>query len=404
MLLRHLSLVNFRLYARLEIDFPEGIVVLRGANAQGKTSLLEAIYYLATGQAYHASSDRQLIHFLALHTEPLPFALIVAETEDARHERWRLECRLIQETPAPGEQRLRKEVLINGARKRRGDLVGRLTVVLFLPQDLRLVEGSPADRRRYLDLVLSQVDSEYATTLAEYNRALSQRNALLKLLQNGNSADIAQLDFWDELVCRQGAQILARRSTALAELETLATPIHRTLTGGADSLRLAYHPAFTVPAADESQLELPLSTPVGRLDLPAAEIEAALRRQLQRTRAEEISRGVTLVGPHRDEVRWLANGIDLGIYGSRGQARTAVLALKLAEVAWLRARLGEWPLLLLDEVLAELDGQRRQDLLTRLGDAAQCILTTSDVNLFPAEFINHATIWEVKEGQILGCS
>jgi len=401
MLIRHLSLTNFRLYARLEAGLPAGPLILVGANAQGKTSLLEAVYYLATGQSHHATSDRQLINFLTLRTESLPFARIVAEAvgqQDATPKR--LEIRLILDPTQTGESRLRKEVLVNSVKRRVSDLAGQVNGVLFLPQDLTIIEGSPSDRRRYIDLALGQVDPTYAFALSEYSKVLTQRNALLKQLQERGGPD-GQLEFWDERLCEHGALIFNARAAALADLETLASAIHRDLTRGADGLRLAYHPAYDPAGAPEGQLGLPLDVPVHRVGLATADVQAGLRQRLQATRAEELARGMTLCGPHRDEIRFLANGIDLGTYGSRGQARTAVLALKLAEVEWMRTQSGEWPILLLDEVLAELDVNRRRELLARLGGAEQCLLTTTDLTLFPPDFVARATVWEVEAGRIV---
>ncbi len=400
MRVRHLSLTNFRLYARLEVALPPGPLILVGANAQGKTSLLEALYCLATGQSHHAASDRQLINFLALRAEGLPFARIVGEAasrDDPAPKR--VEIRLIVDPTSSGDGRLRKEVLVNGVKRRVSDLAGQVNVVLFLPQDLTLVEGSPSDRRRYVDVALSQVDPAYSLALSEYNKVLSQRNALLKQLQERGGPD-GQLEFWDERLAEHGALIFTARAATLADLETRATAIHRGLTRGADGLRLAYHPAFDPAAAPDGQLGLALDVPIHRGSISQEEVQSGLLDKLRATRAEEISRGMTLSGPHRDEVRFLAGGLDLGTYGSRGQARTAVLALKLAEVEWMQARTGEWPLLLLDEVLAELDINRRHELLARLGAAEQCLLTTTDLTLFPPEFREQATVWRVEGGRI----
>jgi DNA replication and repair protein RecF len=399
MRLRHLSLTNFRLYARLTTDLPTGPLILIGANAQGKTSLLEAIYYLATAQSHHATSDRQLIHFLSL-PNPQPFARIVAEVEK-RDTILRLEIRLVLEPVNGGDFRLRKDVRVNGAKKKVGDLAGGVNAVLFLPQDMAIVEGSPSDRRRYLDTALCQINPAYNAALAEYTKVLSQRNALLKLLQEKSSGE-SQLDFWDDKLCEQGAVILAARASALAELETLASAIHRDLTAGAgaDGLRLAYHPAFDPMAAPDNQIGLPMDVPVHRAGLPVDDIREGLRRKLQTARADDIARGATASGPHRDEIRFIANGIDVGTYGSRGQARTAVLALKLAEMEWMRAKTGEWPILLLDEVLAELDVNRRRDLLARLARAEQCVMTTTDVGLFPSGFVEQAKVWQIKAGRV----
>ena len=400
MVIRQLSLTNFRLYSRLEATLPRGPLILVGANAQGKTSLLEALYYLGTGQSHHAASDRQLINFLALSSEPLPFARIVAEAlSPADSAPKRLEIRLVLDPTQTGDGRLRKEILVNGVKRRLSDLAGQVNVVLFLPQDLTIVEGSPSDRRRYLDLALSQVDPTYSFALLEYTKVLTQRNALLKQLQERGGAE-AQLEFWDERLGEHGALIFTARAAALMELEGLASAIHRDLTRGADGLRLAYHPAFDPAAAPDGQLGLPLDVPVHRTGVAPAEVAAGLVEKLRATRAEEIARGMTLTGPHRDEIRFLAGGIDLGTYGSRGQARTAVLALKLAEVEWMRAKTGEWPVLLLDEVLAELDINRRGELLARLGEAEQVVMTTTDLGLFPKAFVERATVWEVTNGQI----
>ena len=397
---RHLSLTNFRLYSRLEVALPPGPLILVGSNAQGKTSLLEALYYLATGQSHHAAADRQLINFLSLRTESQPFARIVGEAASrADPASKRVEIRLIVDPTASGEGRMRKEVLVNGVKRRVSDLAGQVNVVLFLPQDLTLIEGSPSDRRRYIDIALSQVDADYGLALTEYNKVLSQRNALLKQLQERGNAD-GQLEFWDERLAEHGAVIFTARAAALADLETRASAVHRDLTRGLDGLRLAYHPAFDPAAAPDGQLGLALDVPIHRSSLGQDEVQAGLLAKLRATRAEEVARGMTLSGPHRDEVRFLASGLDLGTYGSRGQARTAVLALKLAEVEWMQARTGEWPLLLLDEVLAELDISRRHELLARLGAAEQCLMTTTDLALFPEAFRDRATVWRVEAGRI----
>ncbi len=399
----HLSLTNFRNYTRLEADLPAGPLILVGRNAQGKTSLLEAIYYLATAESPHATSDRQLIHWLALRNDPRPFLKIVAEVHAAQEIR-RAEVRIeVEEVGAAREQRVKKTVLINGLKRRAGDLHGAVNVVLFLPQDMALVEGSPSDRRRYLDRTLCQIDPVYALALGEYQKILSQRNALLKQLQerNGNGDGAAQLEFWDSELCRHGAAIIAARAKAIEEIERFAAAIHRELTEGAEHLRLAYQPAFDPLDPDTPQLALGIDVPITRAGLVPDEIARRLHEKLESTRSHEIERGMTLTGPHRDDLRFLASGIDLGIYGSRGQGRSAVLSLKLAELAWMTDRAGEPPVLLLDEVLAELDPQRRHDLLRRLGGVEQSIMTTTDLSLFEPAFVANVKKWTVVSGTIL---
>lgn len=400
MRLAHLSLTNFRCYTRLEADLPDGPLILVGRNAQGKTSLLEAIYYLAAASSPHATNDRQLIHWLALRSDPRPFLKIVAEVHTADEIR-KVDIRIeVEDMGAAREQRLKKSVFINGVKRRAGDLHGAVNVVLFLPQDMALVEGAPSDRRRYLDATLCQVDPVYALALGEYQKILSQRNALLKQLQDRNGNGAAELEFWDGELCRHGATLIAARAKALEEIERFAAAIHRELTEGAEHLRLAYQPAFDPLDPDTPQITLGLDVPVTRAGVAPDAIARSLREKLESTRRQEIERGMTLTGPHRDDLRFLASGIDLGIYGSRGQGRTAVLSLKLAEMAWMTDKAGEPPILLLDEVLAELDPRRRRDLLRRIGGAEQSVMTTTDLNLFEAEFVQKVQVWLVNAGAI----
>jgi DNA replication and repair protein RecF len=403
MFLKHLSLTNYRNFARLDVDVPPGSVLLVGANAQGKTSLLEAVYFLATFVSFHAESDRQLINFVA-GREPLAVARIVAEfcreAPSRPSSSHRIEVRIIQEANGlNGGVRARKEVLLDGLERKVSDAVGAFNAVLFQPQSLRVVEGSPEERRRYLNLTLAQAVPHYATALADYNRALSQRNALLKQLSE-RGGDPGQLAYWDELLAATGASLIADRIQSVQELERLAARAHSQLTRGAEVLRLSYEPAYDPLPQPERQYALPLNAPLDRSGISLEKIQQGFQESLERLRPEEIARGVTTIGPHRDDLRFLANGINLGTYGSRGQARTAMLALKLAEVAWLREKTGQWPVLLLDEVLAELDAQRRSDLLERLADTEQAMLTTADLKAFSQEFIHRATLWRIHAGQL----
>jgi DNA replication and repair protein RecF len=401
MLIRHLSLTNFRNYARLELDLPAGPVLLLGDNAQGKTSLLEAIYYLATSRPLHTASPRQLIHWLASQESLTPAARIVAYVErgDATHS---LDVTLMLEPSPGGEERFRKQIKVDNIPRRAQDLVGQMTVVLFVPQDVELVGGSPSLRRRYLDSTLSQVDADYHEALSQFEAVLSQRNALLKQL-NERGGDPDELTYWDEQLSASGALITLRRQQAVIELGKLADAIHRDLTGGQERLRLRYEPCFdpSRPASAEFQMPLKLDVPVvAPSATPVAQAQVSFRAQLEARRSEEIARGVTLVGPHRDEVRFIADEIDLGMYGSRGQQRTSVLALKLAEVEWMRGKTGEWPVLLLDEVLAELDAKRRAYLLARVNGANQSLTTGTGPELFSADYVHRAKILRVTMGRI----
>ena len=398
MQLNHLSLTNFRNFSRLDVEVPRGSILILGANAQGKTSLLEAIYFLATFTSFHASNDRELINFLSTR-EPLAVARIVADfrRNGGNH---RLEVRVIQETNEfNGSPRLRKEVLLDRVKYKLGEVVGRFNAVLFLPQMLSIIEGSPDERRRYLNLALAQVQQEYPDLLSHYNRALGQRNALLKQIGE-YGGDRGQLEYWDDQLVTSGARLIHARIQAVQELERIAARIHHELTRGGEVLRLDYQPAYDPLPHPPGQYSLPLDAPVYRAGLTMQDIRAGFIQQLAVKRDEEIARGVTTIGPHRDELRFLESGVDLGTYGSRGQVRTALLAIKMAEVAWMRSKTGETPVLLLDEVLAELDTERRADLLSRLAVIEQVLLTTTDLDLFTSEFVQQTTLWNVTAGRL----
>ena len=399
MYLKHLSLTNFRNFTRLDLDFPRRVVVLVGDNAQGKTSMLEAIYFLAAFTSFQTHADRQVINFHETKKDSLTVTRLVAEYQHAQG-RHRLEVRLILEPMGVlNGQRLRKEILLDGVKKHVNEVIGHFNAVIFVPQMSQIIEGVPEDRRRYLNLALAQSTPAYARVLSEYNQALTQRNALLKLLgERSGNAD--QLEVWDEALTRLGAQIILWRIEAIQQIERLAARVHYELTHGSETLRLSYEPAFDPLPKPNGQLGLKMDTVLDRSRLELDEIRDGFRARLRELRNEEIARGVTTIGPHRDEMRFLATDIDLGNYGSRGQVRTTLLALKLAEVNWMKERTGEWPVILLDEVMAELDLQRRADLLKYVGESEQVLFTTTDLNLFAPDFVGKAEVWKVSGGKV----
>jgi DNA replication and repair protein RecF len=394
MRLNHLSLTHFRNFARLDFDLPAGTVLIVGGNAQGKTSILEAIYYLATLTSFHAHNDRQLINLLE-GRKKLAVARIVAEYTKGERDH-RLEIRIIKEQTSRGSDRTRKEVLLDRGKKRAGEVIGHFNAVLFLPQMMQVIEGAPQDRRRYFDLAFSQVVPRYANNLNEYGKVLTQRNALLKQLDE-QGGDREQLSFWDARLAERAAQLIYDRIHAIQELDAIAGRIHHELTRSGEVLRLDYMPAFDPIQTAKDQPVL-LDAPIDRGGLKVEKIQEGFLKRLALLRREEIARGMTTIGPHRDEMRFLSNGIDLGIYGSRGQVRTAMMTMKLAEVAWMKEKTGHWPVLLLDEVLAELDEERRADLLKRLANSEQALLTTTDLQLFESELVEDWQIWGLADG------
>jgi DNA replication and repair protein RecF len=397
--IEYLSLTNFRNYARLEVSLPANRpVVLHGDNAQGKTSLLESIYYLAASRSPYTSTDRQLIHWRT-EDEPIPFARLAADVQSRVHGFNRLEMALVLERTPDGGQRFKKTIRVNGADRRVMDIVGMVAVVLFLPQDLTLVEGPPTDRRRFMDTTLSQVDKDYLAALNTYDKVLPQRNALLRRIAE-KQASRGELDYWDTQLVESGSILIAARQKFLRELEVDAQQAHLDLTAKSELLTLSYQPSFPASAQGNGQLSFnSLGLDLHR-QLEPADIMPQFAEQLQAGLDESINRGVTLFGPHRDELRLNINNHDAGLYGSRGQARTAVMALKLAELSWMKSRIGEWPILLLDEVVAELDSKRRAYLLDRIDGATQTLLTTTELDIFSSEFLDRSAIWQVNGGQI----
>lgn len=397
--IRSLSLRQFRTYNRLELDLPAAPILLLGANAQGKTSLLEAIAYLSLGHSPLTSVDQHLIHWSAA-SSGMPFAHLKAEV--VRRDRIdQIEIALERKTLSNGTTRMEKKIHLNQRTVRRADLAGHLNVVIFLPEDINLVGGAPAGRRRHLDDLLAQIYAAYVDAQSAYQTALSRRNALLKHLRD-HGGDPEQLIPLELKLAHNGVLISRYRQRVIQALNIHADRLHQKLTGGSAWLQLQYQPNFNPlkpPAIDYQMGLLVESAQESPVDVET--LAQAYLTQLQDQRSREISRGMTLVGPHRDELRFFSNGIDLGVFGSRGQQRSAVLALRLAELRWLEQETGESPILLLDEVLAELDRARRSYLLDLLGEVEQTILSTTDAEMFPTSFRQRTLMLEVREGIIV---
>jgi DNA replication and repair protein RecF len=244
----------------------------------------------------------------------------------------------------------------------------------------------------------------YANAVRDYAKILTQRNALLKKLQERQDTMLEELEFWDEQLCEKGSVVVARRARALSEIQDYATNIHSELTNDSEYLQLKYYPSFDLNQSQDNQLTLGLDESFAGTTVSADEMVALMKDNIVKLRKDEKRRGMTLVGPHRDDFRFEVSGIDLSLFGSRGQGRTGVLALKLAEMEWMRDRSGEWPILLLDEVLAELDLQRRKDLLQRVHEAEQVIMTTTDLDMIPEQSQARACIWNVARGTLSSAS
>ncbi len=382
MRLQRLQLFDYRNFHRIDIEFSRDIGIFIGDNAQGKSNLLEAIYLLATMRGLRAETDVQLIRRDSLD-DVLPAARAVAEVEtDAGP--LKIEVAVVSRAGAQGPVAT-KTVRVNGVPKRLSDAVGRLTAVLFSADDLEMIGGAPSLRRRNLDITLMQVDQSYSAARSRYERVLLQRNHLLKRVRDGEARP-DELDFWDDELCKDGGVILQRRATALAELGALAGDYHALLAPG-ESLEVRYQPRI-----DHLTLDFASATPE---DAEGA-LAAALRRGVNR----DIAAGMTLQGPHRDDVLFVLNGLPASGYASRAQQRTIALSLRLAEARLLSLRRGEAPILLLDDVLSEMDAARRQSVLAAIGHVDQMLVTGTDWDRFPSDFVSQAALFAVEGGDV----
>jgi DNA replication and repair protein RecF len=358
--LRRLQLRNHRNYAQLDLVPGPGINVFIGANGQGKTNLLEAVAMLALSSSPRARRELELVGPVA------PVARIEAEVESAG-----ITAELAITLTTEGD-RARRVIEVDGVRRRAFDLPGRFRVTLFWPDDLGLVKAGPELRRRFLNQMLVQVEPGYARALAGLKRVLEQRNSLLKRVAAGEAGG-DELEVWNQELVKLGGEVAAARAAAVLELEPEAARSHAEI-------------------ADGERLEI-------RYEGPPLNLAEAVHNSL----AEDLRRGSTTVGPHHDDLRILLEGREARAYSSQGQQRTAVVSLKLAEAALVARRSGERPVLLLDDVLSELDGERRSALLRQVADAGQVIITSVEAGPFPPELIASSMVWTVVAGRIEAC-
>lgn len=370
--LARLELEEFRSYRRLDLPLPAAGLRLRGDNASGKSSLLEAIVMLATTRSPRSTAERDVVRWDSGEDLGVaPFARIRGEVVRADGP---VSIEIALQTDPARNGVARKVVRLNGRPARASEAVGRLKAVLFSPEDVALVSGSPSGRRRYLDLTVSQTSGSYLRALSRYQRVLEQRNSLLKSLQrervHPESPHAAgQLAFWDDELTALGSTVVAFRRRALDRLGTLAAAEFERLTGAAG---FAVEYLASVPGV--------AATPLADGDEGFDRIRTAVHRSFEEAlagrRADEIRRGVSVVGPHRDDFSLTVGGMDLATFGSRGQQRLAVIALKLAETAYMAEVAGEPPVLLLDDVLSELDAGHRTLLERAAGTIdAQVVVT-----------------------------
>jgi len=381
MRLHRLQLFDYRNFHRLDLSLGPGASVFIGANAQGKTNLLEAVYLLATMKELRAESEAQVIRREAA-ADPIPAARVAGEGETAAGP-LKVEVAVIGREGSNGLI-AGKTVKVNGVPKRLSDAVGRLTAVLFTAADIDLIAGAPSARRRYIDITLSQVDSRYVVARSRLERVITQRNHLLKRMREGQ-AQVDELSFWDAELARDGGYVFAVRSAALTELAALAGEAHASL-APVEDLRLEYRPRLDGETAESLR--------------DAESAAAAYREALRRGVSRDAAAGMTLQGPHRDDIAFFLDGVPAAGFSSRAQQRTIALALRLAEARLLDARRGEPPLLLLDDILSEMDATRGRSVIDAVSAYDQLLITATDIERFPEGFLERAAVFNVAGGAV----
>lgn len=349
--------VNFRNYTQCQLKLASMINVFYGKNAQGKTNILEAIFYGAFGLSHRTSTEEDL---LKLGTDAMAVGIEFASfsgTHEVKLKKYRQ------------QQKWKKEIWLDGAKVRPKEHYGALNTVMFSPEDLQLVKGEPALRRRFFDMQISQTDPIYYDLLVKYNRVLLQRNRLLKELRDeGGRQEILQP--WNQEFIKLATAITKKRLQALAKLDAIASEIYASITSNQEELKVRYE-----LKANNGELLYPAS---------AEELtESFYAKALAERERIDILRGNTGIGPHRDDLQLLLNGLSLRSFGSQGQQRSGALALKLSQLEYVRREIGEFPILLLDDVMSELDDSRRAQLLLFIDGRVQTFITVNDRELIP---------------------
>ena len=398
MRLNQLVLRNFRSYADCEIEFTDRVNLIVGENAQGKTTLLEAIYFLSTAKSHRTYPDNELIR----HSESWFYLKgEIAATDGARPnpEPHDLQLSNLMTVEASNELSGKKRFKFNGIiQKKLSQWIGQFNVVFFSPESLTLVKGSPADRRRFIDLLISQINSAYLTSLQNYQFALKQRNELLKQIRS-KQASPDFLDPWDDILVAEGIAIIQTRVRIFDQLKVYVQAKHAELTGNREILELKYQPS---PEKIDDAMEQV------REDSATGEATELLRKGLQSSRSYDILRGMTSVGPHRDDFKLILESQSAGamyfqeakVFGSQGQQRTIALALKLGELELIRETTGKTPIVLLDDVFSELDGERSSFLFNLLGRLnAQTFITSTRQEAWVPE-LGDCRVFTVHDGQV----
>ncbi|SNZ02216.1 DNA replication and repair protein RecF [Terribacillus aidingensis] len=366
--IQELTLTHYRNYDKLQLQFDDKVNVIIGENAQGKTNLMEAIYVLAFSKSHRTPKDKELIQWDQEYAK-------IEGNISKRKQRFPLEIVL--------SSKGKKAKLNHLEQKRLSDYIGALNVVMFAPEDLNLVKGSPQIRRRFIDMEIGQIQPVYIYHLGQYQKILKQRNHLLKLLQR-RQADPTMLDVLTEQLIEHAAIILEKRFLFLGLLRKWAQPIHQGITTGLEMLDIEY--LSNIDVSEESDKET---------------LRIAYEEKFSALRTREVERGTTLAGPHRDDLSFYVNGKDVQAFGSQGQQRTTALSLKLAEIELIHKEVGDYPILLLDDVLSELDDSRQSHLLGTIQGKVQTFVSTTNVSGIQHDTLRQAELFNIQAGKLV---
>ena len=364
MYIKNLKLINFRNYNNLQLDFDPKVNIILGDNAQGKTNILEAIYLTGTGKSFRTYKDRDLIKF----DKDQSYIKIEGEK---RYNKISVELKL--------EENKKKQIKVNGASlTKNSDILNNVHVVVFSPEDLKLIKEGPSERRKFLDTEISSIKPGYYYNLSQYHKVLMQRNHLLKKIQYNNKF-LPTLDVWNEKLVELGTKLMEERIRFINRVGTLSRLIHRKLTDNLENLEIKYMNNVPYKKSEE--------------------ISNCFLALLKENFKEDCLRGITSVGPHRDDLGLFINGIDIRSYGSQGQQRTSALSLRLAEIELIKAETLEYPVLLLDDVMSELDLSRQKYLIKNLKDV-QIFITTTNIDHLEDYKMNSKKIFYVKKANV----
>lgn len=356
MIIKSIYLKNYRNYESLELDLSDSVNIFFGDNAQGKTNILESVYIACTTKSHKRSKDSEIIKF---GCEDSHIRLIIRKNE--------IDHKIDMHLRRQG----RKFVAVNSSPiKKASELLGIANIIFFSPEDLNIIKNGPVERRRFIDMELCQLNRLYLDNIAKYNKCLNQRNRLLKNLEFNNSKDV--LETWDEQLIFYGKKVIEERKKFIEEIDKIIRQIHFSLTGDKEKIEVSY----------ENNVDID-------------DYEKSLKNNINK----DIKFGSTSIGPHRDDISFILNGIDIRKFGSQGQQRTAALSLKLSEIELIKLKINDNPILLLDDVLSELDEKRQNYLLNSIGKI-QTLITCTGIEEFVKSRLNIDKAYSVKEGKV----